>query len=428
MFYKTQRGAWERLHEIPPVEYNSAMLESKVVVLGVSGSIAAYKAADVASMLVKAGAEVHVIMTRNATNIINPIAFETLTGRKCLVETFDRGFEFNVAHVSLAKRADCLAVAPATANVIAKFAHGLADDMLSTTFLAAECPRLVFPAMNTRMLENPATQANIGTCRSRGILVFDSADGRLACGDSGRGKLPPPAEIFAAIERTVAQARRRDFEGVRVLVTAGPTREAIDPVRFISNRSTGRMGYAVAEAAASRGADVTLVSGPTTLAPPPSVRLVRVESAAEMFEAVKSSFGECDVVVKAAAVADYRPVSVAAEKIKKSDGGAAIELERTDDILAWLGGRKGGRFLCGFSMETENLVENSRRKLERKNLDLVVANSLRTAGAGFGVDTNVVTLISRDGEEELPLMGKVDVAHRILDEIAARRGARQSEG
>ncbi len=394
------------------------MLKGKTVILGVSGSIAAYKAADLTSFLVKAGAEVHVIMTKNATNIINPIAFETLTKRKCLIDTFDRNFEFNVAHVSLAKKADIFVLAPATANVIAKIASGLADDMLTTTFLASSCPKIIFPAMNTQMLENPATQENIARCRSFGIKVAESATGHLACGDEGKGKLPNIEEIFEEIKQTLFA--KKDFLKKRVLVTAGPTREKIDPVRFISNFSTGKMGYALAEAAQERGADVVLVSGPVSILPPKGVRVVNVESAAEMFAAVKTEFDFADIVVKAAAVADYRPKKIASEKIKKTGENANIELERTDDILSWLGAHKKSQFLCGFSMETEHLLENSRTKLKKKNLDMIVANSLCEKGAGFATDTNSVTLIFPEKEEKLELMSKIDVAHKIFDAIQKR--------
>ena len=394
------------------------MLKDKTIILGVTGSIAAYKAADVASLLVKNGAIVHVIMTKNATNIINPIAFETLTGNKCLVDTFDRNFQFNVAHVSLAKKADCFVVAPASANFLAKAANGIADDMLSTTFLAAACPKIVFPAMNTQMLLNPVTQANIETCRSFGIQVEESAEGRLACGDTGRGKLPSPSQIFDSIFQKIAY--KKDFLGKKIVVSAGPTREAIDPVRFISNRSTGKMGYAIAKVASARGADVTLVSGPVALEVPPFVRFVGVESARQMFDVIRSEAENADVVIKAAAVADFRPIEVASEKIKKSGENSKIDLERTDDILAWLGEHKKNQFLCGFSMETQNLLENSRKKLQKKNLDLIVANNLRTQGAGFGTESNVVTLIGADFEIELPILPKIQVASRILDEIAKK--------
>ncbi len=394
------------------------MLKDKTIILGVTGSIAAYKAADVASLLVKNGAIVHVIMTKNATNIINPIAFETLTGNKCLVDTFDRNFQFNVAHVSLAKKADCFVVAPASANFLAKAANGIADDMLSTTFLAAACPKIVFPAMNTQMLLNPVTQANIETCRSFGIQVEESAEGRLACGDTGRGKLPSPSQIFDSIFQKIAY--KKDFLGKKIVVSAGPTREAIDPVRFISNRSTGKMGYAIAKVASARGADVTLVSGPVALEVPPFVRFVGVESARQMFDVIRSEAENADVVIKAAAVADFRPIEVASEKIKKSGENSKIDLERTDDILAWLGEHKKNQILCGFSMETQNLLENSRKKLQKKNLDLIVANNLRTQGAGFGTESNVVTLIGADFEIELPILPKIQVASRILDEIAKK--------
>lgn len=396
------------------------MLKGKKIVLGVTGSIAAYKSAGLANLLVKSGAEVQVIMTKNATNIINPIAFETLTGKKCLTDTFDRNFEFSVEHVSLAKWADVFVVAPATANTIAKIANGIADDMLSTTFLACGCPKIVSPAMNTRMLENPVTQENIEKCRRFGISVIDCASGHLACGDDGKGKMPEPEEIREHIEFALCP---KDFSGRRILVTAGPTRESVDPVRFLTNRSTGKMGFAVAKIAAMRGASVRLVSGPVSLRTPLFVERIDVESAAEMFDAVKENFEDSDIVVKAAAVADFRPKSVSAEKIKKTAGDSSIELERTCDILKFLGENKKSQFLCGFSMETHDLLENSRKKLERKNLDMVVANSLKVAGAGFGVDTNVVTLIGRDFEEELPILKKEEVAWKILDRILEKTAA-----
>ncbi len=392
------------------------MLKDKTVLLGVTGSIAAYKIASLASMLVKQGARVQVLMTRNATNFINPITFETLTGRKCLVDTFDRNFEFSVEHVSIAKQADVVMLAPASANVIAKLAHGLADDMLTTTVLACRCKKIIAPAMNTNMYENPIVQDNLEICRRYGMEVIAPATGYLACGDTGAGKMPEPETLFEYIVREIAF--EKDLAGKRVLVTAGPTRESVDPVRFITNRSTGKMGYAVARAAAYRGAVVTLVTGPVNLKPPMFAEVVQVESARDMFRAVTERGGQMDVIVKAAAVADYRPRTVGTEKIKKSDGDMSIALERTDDILGWLGShRREGQILCGFSMETQNMLENSAAKLEKKHVDMIVANNLKVAGAGFGTDTNVVTLITRDGAQELPILSKDQVAHRILDRL-----------
>ena len=392
------------------------MLKGKTVVLGVTGGIAAYKIANLASMLVKQHANVRVIMTQNATNFITPTTFETLTGKKCLVDTFDRNFEFQVEHVSLAKQADIFMIAPATANVIAKVAHGLADDMLTTTFLACRSPKYIVPAMNTQMYENPITQDNLNICRKYGMHVIEPASGYLACGDTGAGKMPEPETLFEYILQELAC--EKDLAGKKVLVTAGPTREAIDPVRYITNHSTGKMGYAIARAAARRGAEVILVSGPVDLKAPLGVRLVPVISAKYMFDAVTSVSAEQDAIIKAAAVADYRPAVVGAEKTKKSDGNMNIELERTDDILAWLGAhRREGQVLCGFSMETQNMLENSRAKLAKKNVDMIVANSLRTAGAGFGTDTNLVTVITKDGAEELELMSKDQVAHELLNRI-----------
>ena len=392
------------------------MLKGKTVVLGVTGGIAAYKIANLASMLVKQHANVRVIMTQNATNFITPTTFETLTGKKCLVDTFDRNFEFQVEHVSLAKQADIFMIAPATANVIAKVAHGLADDMLTTTFLACRSPKYIVPAMNTQMYENPITQDNLNICRKYGMHVIEPASGYLACGDTGAGKMPEPETLFEYILQELAC--EKDLAGKKVLVTAGPTREAIDPVRYITNHSTGKMGYAIARAAARRGAEVILVSGPVDLKAPLGARLVPVISAKDMFDAVTSVSAEQDAIIKAAAVADYRPAVVGAEKTKKSDGNMNIELERTDDILAWLGAhRREGQVLCGFSMETQNMLENSRAKLAKKNVDMIVANSLRTAGAGFGTDTNLVTVITKDGAEELELMSKDQVAHELLNRI-----------
>lgn len=395
------------------------MLEGKTVVLGVSGGIAAYKIPNLASMLKKLHANVEVVMTANACNFITPTAFESLTGNKCLVDTFDRNFRFQVEHVALAKRADLFLIAPATANVIAKIAHGIADDMLTTTFLACQAPKLVAPAMNTRMYENPVTQDNLEICRKYGMKILEPAQGYLACGDTGAGKMPEPADLLEHILQEIAC--RKDLAGKKILVTAGPTREEIDPVRYITNHSTGKMGYAIARAASRRGADVTLVSGPVELEAPLGVKLVPVVSAREMFEAVKAAAEEQDAIIKAAAVADYRPARVNREKTKKADGEMSIALERTDDILAWLGAhRRPGQFLCGFSMETEHLLENSRAKLEKKNVDMIVANSLRVEGAGFGADTNVVTIITRDEVKPLEKMAKSEVAHEILDKIFGR--------
>lgn len=392
------------------------MLAGKTVLLCVSGSIAAYKIAYLASALKKLKADVHVLMTKNATNFINPITVETLTGNKCLVDTFDRNFEFSVEHVSLAKAADVVLVAPASANVIAKLAHGLADDMLTTTVLACTCKKIISPAMNTRMFENPITQDNLKICEHYGMEVISPASGYLACGDTGAGKMPEPEVLLQYILKEVQY--EKDLKGKKILVTAGPTREAIDPVRYITNHSTGKMGYAIAKTAALRGADVTLVSGPAEVEPPMFVNFVPVVTAKDMFEAVTSRSDEMDAVIKAAAVADYRPKFVNTEKTKKKDGDMAIELERTDDILKWLGEhKKDNQFLCGFSMETEHMLENSRAKLKKKNLDMIVANNLKVAGAGFGTDTNVVTMIRENKETELPIMSKEEVAGAILDEI-----------
>ena len=392
------------------------MLAGKTVLLCVSGSIAAYKIAYLASALKKLKADVHVLMIRNATNFINPITFETLTGNKCLVDTFDRNFEFSVEHVSLAKAADVVLVAPASANVIAKLAHGLADDMLTTTVLACTCKKIISPAMNTRMFENPITQDNLKICEHYGMEVISPASGYLACGDTGAGKMPEPEVLLQYILKEVQY--EKDLKGKKILVTAGPTREAIDPVRYITNHSTGKMGYAIAKTAALRGAEVTLVSGPAEVEPPMFVNFVPVVTAKDMFEAVTGRSDEMDAVIKAAAVADYRPKFVNTEKTKKKDGDMAIELERTDDILKWLGEhKKDSQFLCGFSMETEHMLENSRAKLKKKNLDMIVANNLKVAGAGFGTDTNVVTMIRENKETELPIMSKEEVAGAILDEI-----------
>ncbi len=396
------------------------MLKGKCVVLGVTGSIAAYKIANLASALVKLGADVNVIMTKNATNFINPITFETLTSNKCLVDTFDRDFQFNVEHVALAKRADIFMVAPASANVIGKMAHGIADDMLTTTILAAKCKKLVSPAMNTNMFTNPIVQDNLKILEKYGFEIIQPANGYLACGDTGAGKMPDPEVLLEYILRELAH--EHDLEGKNVMVTAGPTEEAIDPVRYITNHSTGKMGYAIAKAAMQRGARVTLVSGPVAIEPPMFVDVVNVRSAAEMADAVKSRADGCDIIIKSAAVADYRPANVAAEKIKKKDDEeSVIELERTEDILSYLGAhKKDGQFICGFSMETENMLENSKAKLKKKNVDMIVANNLRTAGAGFGTDTNVVTLITADDAKELPIMSKAEVADAIFDSILGR--------
>ena len=395
------------------------MLKGKCVVLGVTGSIAAYKIASIASALVKLEADVHVIMTKNATNFINPITFETLTSNKCLVDTFDRNFEFNVEHVSLAKAADIFMVAPASANVIGKLAHGIADDMLTTTILAAKCKKIISPAMNTGMFENQIVQDNLETLRKYGFEIIDPACGYLACGDTGAGKMPEPDVLLQYILRDLAH--EHDLAGKTVMVTAGPTEESIDPVRYITNHSTGKMGYAIAKAAMERGAKVTLVSGPVAIEPPMFVNVVNVRSAAEMSEAVKAKAGESDIIIKSAAVADYRPATVAQEKIKKADGGASIELERTEDILSYLGAhKKEGQFICGFSMETENMLENSKKKLSKKNVDMIVANNLRTEGAGFGTDTNVVTIIMADETWQLPIMSKDEVANAIFDTILGK--------
>ena len=392
------------------------MLAGKTVLLCVSGSIAAYKIAYLASALKKLKADVHVLMTRNATNFINPITFETLTGNKCLVDTFDRNFEFSVEHVSLAKAADVVLVAPASANVIAKLAHGLADDMLTTTVLACTCRKIISPAMNTRMFENPITQDNLKICEHYGMEVISPASGYLACGDTGAGKMPEPEVLLQYILKEVQY--EKDLKGKKILVTAGPTREAIDPVRCLTNHSSGKMGYAIAKMAMLRGAEVTLVSGPTAIEPPLFVKVVPVTSARDMFEAVTGLSDEQDIIIKAAAVADYRPKQVSEDKVKKKDDQVSIELERTDDILKYLGQhKKQGQFLCGFSMETRDMLRNSRAKLEKKNLDMVAANNLKVEGAGFQGDTNVLTLITQDEEVSLPLMSKEDAALKILDKI-----------
>ena len=395
-------------------------LQGKCVLLGITGGIAAYKMANVASGLRKAGATVHVIMTENATKFITPLTFETLTNNRCVVDTFARDFQYDVKHISLAKAADLILIAPATANVIAKLANGLADDMLTTTVLAARCKKLVAPAMNTAMLENPITQDNLAKLKRYGFGIIEPAVGMLACKDVGSGKLPEPETLLDCIAMELA--REKDMAGLHVTVTAGPTQEALDPVRYLTNHSTGRMGYAIAREAMLRGADVTLISGPTALKPVPGVKTVDVVSAKDMFEAVQAALPETDILVKAAAVADYRPVSIAEDKIKKQDGDMAIPLERTDDILGWVAEhRHPGLFVCGFSMETRDMIENSRKKLDRKHLDMIAANNLKVAGAGFGVDTNVVTILTAGGIQELPLMGKDQVAAKLLDAILERR-------
>lgn len=395
------------------------MLSGKHIVLGVTGSIAAYKIASLASMLKKQHADITVIMTKNATNFINPITFETLTGNKCLVDTFDRNFQYSVEHVALAKQADVFMVAPASANIIAKAAHGLADDMLSTTLLACTCPKIFAPAMNTRMFQNPIVQNNLKILEKYDMTVINPASGYLACGDTGEGKMPEPEVLY---EYIIDALTPKDMKGLKVLITAGPTQESIDPVRYISNHSTGKMGYAIARKAMMRGADVTLVTGRTNLTPPIKVNTVPVVSAADMASAVKEYADSQDIIIKSAAVADYRPQTVADNKIKKKDGDMSISLERTEDILGFLGSHKRpGQFLCGFSMETENMLENSRKKLVKKNLDLIVANNVKQLGAGFGVDTNIVTLISNDETVELPIMSKGEVADHLLDYIVSRR-------
>jgi len=397
------------------------MLKGKTILLGVTGSIAAYKAANLTSLLKKRGCDVHVIMTQNATNFINPITFETLTEHKCLIDTFDRNFQYNVEHIALAKKADGVLIAPASANVIGKIANGIADDMLTTTVMACTCPVVLAPAMNTNMFRNPIVQDNLDKLRRFGYHVVQPASGLLACGDVGEGKMPEESLLIAAIEKEIAC--EKDMAGMNVLVTAGPTQESMDPVRYITNHSTGKMGYELAKAAMLRGANVTLVSGQTSLTPPPFVDVVKIKSAQDMFEAVTSRAPECDLVIKAAAVADYTPATVNEDKTKKKDGDMSIPLVRTQDILKYLGEhKKPGQQLCGFSMETRDMLENSRVKLEKKNADMIVANNLKVSGAGFGTDTNIVTLITRDNVEELPIMSKAEVAHAILDKLKAMRG------
>lgn len=398
-------------------------LQGKTIVLGVTGSIAAYKMAGVASTLIKKGANVHVLMTKNATNFINPITFETLTNHKCLVDTFDRNFQFDVEHVSIAKQADLVLIAPASANVIGKIANGIADDMLTTTIMACTCTKLVSPAMNTNMYNNPIVQDNIKKLENYGYVMIEPECGRLACGDVGAGKLPSEEVLVESIEKHLCP--EQDMAGLNVLVTAGPTVEAIDPVRFISNHSSGKMGYAIANDAAKRGANVTLISGPVSVKALPQVKVIDVVSAKDMFEAVKDNFKTQDIVVKAAAVADYTPVIVADNKIKKSDEDMCIKAKRTEDILKYVSeNRTPNQYICGFSMETENLFENSRAKLEKKKLDMIAANSLKVEGAGFGVDTNVITLITKDDMIKLPLMSKADVASEILSQILRNREAK----
>jgi phosphopantothenoylcysteine decarboxylase/phosphopantothenate--cysteine ligase len=392
------------------------MLKGKVIVLGVTGSIASYKIANLASMLVKQGCEVHVIMTQNATNFINPITFETLCNTKCLVDTFDRNFQFHVAHVSLAQKCDCMLIAPASANVIGKVANGIADDMLTTTIMACKSPVMFAPAMNTAMYENPIVQDNIKKLQHYGYEVIEADSGYLACGATGKGKMPSETVLFNHIRRTIEC--EKNLKGKRVLITAGATQEAIDPVRYISNHSTGKMGYAIAESCMLHGADVTLVSGYATATPPPFVKLVKVTSAEEMFQAVTEDFHQYDIIIKSAAVSDYTPVNVSDQKVKKSDSDMSIPLKRTKDILAYLGEhRTKDQYICGFSMETQNLVENSRAKLNKKHIDMIVANNLKQSGAGFGVDTNIVTIITKDKELELPLMSKAEVAENLVQTI-----------
>jgi len=396
------------------------VLKGKTVLLGISGGIAAYKAAMLASDLVKSGATVHVLMTKNATEFISPITFETLTGNKALVDTFDRNFQWNVEHVALAKRADVFLAAPATANLIAKFAAGIADDMLTTTFLACTCPKLVAPAMNTAMYQNPITQRNLDTLRSFGMTIVEPDDGHLACGDDGKGRLPDPEILKEAVIRALTP---KDLEGVQVLLTAGPTCEAIDPVRYITNHSSGKMGYQTALAALRRGAKVTLISGPVNLPCPEGATLVPVRSAQEMLEAVLAYADSADIIIKTAAVADYTPANPADHKVKKKQGDLSLPLQRTTDILATLGGqKKAGQVLVGFSMETDDLLKNSTAKLEKKNADMIVANSLCTPGAGFGVDTNIATLITKQGAEEQPCMTKYELGNLILTRANSMRG------
>lgn len=400
---------------------NQKLFSGKTVLLGVTGSIAAYKIASLVSALKKQDADVHVLMTKNATNFINPITFESLTGNKCLVDTFDRNFQFQVEHVSIAKKADVVMLAPASANVIGKIAHGIADDMLTTTIMACKCPVYVAPAMNTNMYENPIVQDNIKILQKYGYKIIDPACGYLACGDTGTGKMPEPEVLLSYITREIAY--EKNLAGKKILITAGPTQEAIDPVRYITNHSSGKMGYALAKMAMLRGAEVTLVSGQTAITPPPFVKVISITSAKDMYDAVTAVSDKQDIIIKAAAVADYRPASVSDEKMKKSDNQMSIELERTDDILKYLGEHKGeNQFLCGFSMETSNMISNSRAKLEKKNLDMIAANNLKVDGAGFQGDTNVLTLITQNEEVSLELMSKEDAAGIILDKILSLMG------
>ena len=393
-----------------------SMLKGKTVVLAVSGSIAAYKIASLASALGKLHADVQVLMTQNATNFINPITFETLTGNKCLVDTFDRNFQYSVEHVALAKRADVVLVAPASANVIGKIANGIADDMLTTTVMACKCKKIISPAMNTQMFENPIVQDNLKKLEHYGYEVIQPAVGLLACKDVGKGKMPEPETLLEYILREVAY--EKDLKGKKILVTAGPTQESIDPVRYLTNHSSGKMGYAIAKVCSMRGADVTLVSGKTSIKPPLFVDVVPVTTAREMYEAVTERFDRQDIVIKAAAVADYRPKTISEQKVKKADGELSIEMERTDDILKYLGEHKrSNQFLCGFSMETEHMLENSRKKLKKKNLDMIVANNVKVEGAGFAGDTNIVTLITGDDETQLPLLSKEETAVEIMNKI-----------
>ena len=401
---------------IPHERWEKTMLKNKTVLLGVTGSIAAYKIANLASALKKLHADVHVLMTKNATNFINPITFESLTGNNCLVDTFDRNFQFQVEHLSIAKKADVVMIAPASANVIGKIAHGIADDMLTTTVMACKCPVYVSPAMNTNMYENPIVQDNMKVLEKYGYHIITPASGYLACGDTGAGKMPEPETLLQYIVQEIAF--EKDLKGKKILITAGPTQEKIDPVRYITNHSSGKMGYALAKRAAMRGAEVTLDSGQVSIAPPPFVNFVSITSAKDMFDAVTAVSDEQDIIIKAAAVADYRPAVVSDEKMKKKDGELSIELERTDDILKYLGEHKReGQFLCGFSMETQNMIENSRAKLEKKNLDMICANNLKVEGAGFKTDTNILTLITKNEEVSLDMMSKEDAAGVILDRI-----------
>lgn len=394
------------------------MLKDKTVVLGVTGSIAAYKMANVASMLIKLNADVHAIMTANATNFINPITFETLTGNKCLVDTFDRNFQFNVAHVSLAQKADIFLIAPATANVIGKLANGIADDMLTTTVMASTCKKILSPAMNTNMYNNPINQDNMAKLEHYGYTILETASGRLACGDVGAGKLPPEDVLVDNIVKEIAC--EKDMKGMKVVVTAGPTQEPIDPVRYITNHSSGKMGYAIAKRAMLRGAEVVLVSGQTSIEPPRFVRVERITSAEDMYLRVLAEFDDADMVIKAAAVADYTPATVAEDKIKKADSDMSIPLTRTHDILSHLGAnKKDTQVICGFSMETKDMLENSKKKLDKKNVDMIAANNLRDKGAGFQTDTNALTLISHAGIEKLETMPKEDAADILLDRLLA---------